>query len=77
MTRLLQFFAHADTRTKCKSGETVAECAKRFNVDVDQVYVHGKKLESGGSAAIILCCGMFWIVVTAHVISFYPLDIVI
>ena len=51
MTRLLQFFAHADARTKCKSGETVAECAKRFNVDVDQVYVHGKKLESGGSAA--------------------------
>ena len=76
MTRLLQFFAHADTRTKCKSGETVEECAKRFNVDVDQVYVHGKKLESGGSAAAI-CSSLIWIVVTAHVISFYPLDIVI
>ena len=63
----MQFFAHADARTKCKSGETVAECAKRFNVDVDQVYVHGKKLESGGSL-VTLCCGMIWIVVAAHVI---------
>ena len=62
MTRLLQFFAHADARTKCKSGETVAECAKRFNVDVDQVYVHGKKLESGGSALqpyVPVCFGLF------------------
>ena len=67
MCNILQFFAHADARTKCKSGETVAECAKRFNVDVDQVYVHGKKLESGCYAAA-LCCGMFWIVVAAHVI---------